>query len=71
MTYCPVLLQIQHEYLRNIFKGEYLLQVYNIEGTCVFDKVLKCKCDKICITIFIYNIRFGNINSLFLWIPSL
>lgn len=36
------MLQIQHDELRAIFGGEYLLQVYNNEGTCVFDKVLKC-----------------------------
>jgi hypothetical protein len=55
MKYCPVLLQINHEELKKIFEGEYLLQVYNTEGTCVFDKVLKCKFDNKCNTYFIYN----------------
>lgn len=46
MKYCPVLLQIMHEDLRKIYGGDewnYLLQVYNDQGVCVFDKVLKCK----------------------------
>lgn len=44
MKYCPVLLQIMHGDLRKIFGGDewnYLLQVYNDQGICVFDKVLK------------------------------
>ena len=44
MPYCPVILEIKHPQLKQIFGGEYLLQVYNLNGESVFDKVLKCKC---------------------------
>ena len=43
MPYCPVILEIKHPQLKQIFGGEYLLQVYNMNGESVFDKVLKCK----------------------------
>jgi hypothetical protein len=54
MPYCPVILEIKHPQLKEIFGGEYLLQVYNMNGESVFDKVLKCKLRKFSINVKIY-----------------
>jgi len=43
MPYCPVILEIMNSELKEFFKGEYLLHVYNKQGKIVYDKVLKCK----------------------------
>ena len=44
MKYCPVLIKINHDTLKQYFGGnEYLLQVFNNDGVCVFKKYLKCK----------------------------
>ncbi|TNV87472.1 hypothetical protein FGO68_gene17664 [Halteria grandinella] len=40
MKYCPVLLFIENKELQKEFGGDYMLQVYNNEGKCVFDKIL-------------------------------
>jgi hypothetical protein len=53
-----------HGDLRKIFGGDewnYLLQVYNDQGICVFDKVLKCNNQYIKLLKFIDDVVSWNI----------
>lgn len=62
MPYCPVILEIKHTELKEIINGNYILQVFNLSGDCVFDKVLKCK--------YYTRLQEGN-NFYFIWICNL
>lgn len=42
MQYCPVLLEIIPQRLKDFYRGNYLLQLFSKEGVCEYSKSLKC-----------------------------
>ncbi len=43
MEYVPVLVQIVKPELREHYGGNFMLQVYDTTGDCVYMKILECK----------------------------
>ena len=49
MPYCPVIVEIKDKdesretNLVKYYKGNYILQVYDDSGECVYEKILQCK----------------------------
>ena len=43
MEYCPIQVEIKHEYLRKQYGFQFLLQVWDREGKKVFEKGLTSK----------------------------
>lgn len=43
MKYAPVLFEIMVQRLKDYYRGNYFLQLWDNEGVKVYEKVLKCK----------------------------